>query len=109
MLQFFAPVKTFFAANTHLNKNWHSFCYKFIWHVSFFTEMEWGSLIFQKAGNAKPKTTILNGEYKNMQTNSDTTKVSDVASKVIDKIMMATGIIAYVWILAFLLVGMIAK
>jgi hypothetical protein len=44
-----------------------------------------------------------------MQTNSDSTKVSDVASKVIDKIMMATGIIAYVWILAFLLVGMIAK
>ena len=58
MLQFFAPVKTFFAANTHLNKNWHSFCYKFIWHVSFFTKMEWGSLIFQRAGNAKPKTTI---------------------------------------------------
>jgi hypothetical protein len=55
------------------------------------------------------KRQFLNGEYKNMQTNSDSTKVSDVASKVIDKIMMATGIIAYVWILAFLLVGMIAR
>jgi len=55
------------------------------------------------------KRQFLNGEYKNMQTNSDSTKVSAVASKVIDKIMMATGIIAYVWILAFLLVGMIAK
>jgi len=51
----------------------------------------------------------LNGEYKNMQTNSDSTKVSDVTSKVIDKIMMGTGIIAYVWILAFLLVGMITQ
>ena len=55
------------------------------------------------------KRQCLNGEYKNMQTNSDSTKISDVTSKVIDKIMMATGIIAYVWILAFLLVGMIAK
>jgi hypothetical protein len=71
--------------------------------------MEWARLIFQRAGNAKPKTTIFEWEYKNMQTNSGSTKVSDVASKVIDKIMMATGIIAYVWILAFLLVGMIAK
>ena len=71
--------------------------------------MEWARLIFQRAGNAKPKTTIFEWGYKNMQTNSDATKVSDVASKVIDKIMMATGIIAYVWILAFLLVGMIAK
>ncbi|MEN8231972.1 MAG: hypothetical protein ABFR35_04735 [Thermodesulfobacteriota bacterium] len=44
-----------------------------------------------------------------MQTHSSSTTVSDVASKVIDKIMMATGIIAYVWILVFLLVGMIAK
>jgi hypothetical protein len=44
-----------------------------------------------------------------MQTHSDSTKISDLTSKVIDKIMMATGIIAYVWILAFLLVGMIAK
>jgi hypothetical protein len=44
-----------------------------------------------------------------MQTHSDSTKISDLTSKVIDKIMMAAGIIAYVWILAFLLVGMIAK
>ena len=55
------------------------------------------------------KTQFLNGEYKNMQTSSDATKISDVTSKVIDKIMMATGIIAYVWILVFLLVGIIAK
>ena len=71
--------------------------------------MEWARLVCQRPGNAKPKTTICEWEYKNRQTNSDATKVSDVASKVIDKIMMATGIIAYVWILAFLLVGMIAK
>lgn len=66
-------------------------------------------MIFQRAGNAKPKKTIFEWEYKNMQTHSSSTTVSDVASKVIDKIMMATGIIAYVWILVFLLVGMIAK
>jgi hypothetical protein len=52
---------------------------------------------------------INRGAPKNMQTNSYPPKVSVMASKVIDKIMMATGIIAYVWILAFLLVGMIAK
>jgi hypothetical protein len=66
-------------------------------------------LVFHRAGNAKPKTTIFEWGVKNMQTNSDSTKVSDVTSKVIDKIMMATGIIAYVWILAFLLVGMITQ
>ena len=44
-----------------------------------------------------------------MQTNSDSTKVSAVASKVIDKIMMISGTIAVVWILAFLMVAMFAK
>jgi len=44
-----------------------------------------------------------------MQTHSSPKKISEVANMVIDKFMMATGIFAYVWILAFLLVGMIEK
>ena len=46
---------------------------------------------------------------KNMQANSYPPKVSEIANKVIDKIMMVTGIIALVWIVAFLLVAMFAK
>ena len=44
-----------------------------------------------------------------MQTNSYSTKVSETANKVIDKIMVATGTISLVWILAFLMVAMIDK
>ena len=46
---------------------------------------------------------------KNMQTNSYPPNVSEMASKVIDKIMMISGTIALVWILAFLMVAMFAK
>ena len=46
---------------------------------------------------------------KNMQTQSYPPKVPELANKVIDKTMLATGMIALVWILAFLLVGMFAK
>ena len=44
-----------------------------------------------------------------METHSSSTKISGVANKVLDKIMVTTGIITYVWILAFLLVAMINK
>ena len=46
---------------------------------------------------------------KNMQTQSYPPKVSALANKVIDKIMLATGMIALVWIVVFLLVAMFAK
>ena len=46
---------------------------------------------------------------KIMQTNSLNTKISGVASKLIDKLMIASGVIALVWILAFLLVAMMDK
>ena len=45
----------------------------------------------------------------NMQTNVLSTKLSDMVSKAIDKLMVATGTVALVWILAFLLVAMIEK
>ena len=41
----------------------------------------------------------------NMQTNTLSSKVSEMASKVIEKLMLASGIIAIVWIFAFLMVG----
>jgi hypothetical protein len=44
-----------------------------------------------------------------MQTNSLNTESSGVASKLIDKLMVASGVIALVWILAFLLVAMMDK
>ena len=44
-----------------------------------------------------------------MQTHISSTKISELTNKVIDKIMLASGTIALVWILAILLVGMIAK
>jgi len=42
-------------------------------------------------------------------TNSYPTKVSDLVSKAIDKVMLITGAVALAWILLFLLVAMIAK
>jgi|GEM_PF-5366728 len=44
-----------------------------------------------------------------MQTYSSSSKLSETTSKIIDKLMLATGVIALVWILAFLLVGIIDK
>jgi hypothetical protein len=44
-----------------------------------------------------------------MFTNTSPVKTSELANKVIDKIMVATGFISLVWILAFLLVAMIDK
>ena len=44
-----------------------------------------------------------------MYTNSYPTKVSEITSKIIDKIIEATGAISLVWILVFLLVAMIDK
>ena len=44
-----------------------------------------------------------------MQTNSLNTKISGVACKLIDKLMIASGVIALAWILAFLLVAMMDK
>ena len=58
--------------------------------------------------NRKPQ--LLNREFKkNMQPITSSTKISEVASKAFDKFMMASGTIALVWILAFLLVAMIDK
>ena len=58
--------------------------------------------------NRKPK--LLNKEVNEiMQTNSFNTRISGAASKLIDKLMLASGAIALVWILAFLLVAMIDK
>ena len=44
-----------------------------------------------------------------MQAYTFSSKVSGMASKIIDKLMLASGTIALVWILAFLLVGIIDK
>jgi hypothetical protein len=44
-----------------------------------------------------------------MHANVPTTKVSGMANKLIDKIMVATGFISLSWILIFLLVAMIEK
>ena len=52
---------------------------------------------------------INRGATKNMQTNSYPPKVSDLANKVIDKIVMVAGMISLTWILAFLLVAMFTK
>jgi len=52
---------------------------------------------------------INRGAPKNMQTNSYPPKVSVMVSKVIDKIMIISGTIALVWILAFLMIAMFAK
>jgi hypothetical protein len=46
---------------------------------------------------------------ENMQANIFSTRVSDLVNKVIDKLMVASGTLALVWILAFLLVAMIEK
>lgn len=44
-----------------------------------------------------------------MQTNSFPTRFSELASKAIEKIMLASGVVSMVWILTFLLVAMIDK
>ncbi len=44
-----------------------------------------------------------------MHTNSYPAKVSGITSKIMDKIIVATGAISLVWILVFLLVAMIDK
>lgn len=44
-----------------------------------------------------------------MQTHTSPKKISEMANLVFEKFMMATGIFAYLWILAFLLVDMINK
>jgi hypothetical protein len=44
-----------------------------------------------------------------MQTNIYTGRVSEIINKVIDRLMCASGVFALVWILAFLLVGIIDK
>ena len=56
------------------------------------------------------KPRLLNKEVNEIiQTNSLNTKNSGVASKLIDKLMVASGVITLVWILAFLLVAMMDK
>lgn len=45
----------------------------------------------------------------NMQTYPSSSKFSEKTNKIIDKLMLASGVIALVWILAFLLVGIIEK
>jgi hypothetical protein len=44
-----------------------------------------------------------------MQTYPSSSKFSEKTNKIIDKLMLASGVIALVWILAFLLVGIIEK
>ena len=44
-----------------------------------------------------------------MQTNSLNKKSSGVPGKLIDKLMVVSGVIALAWILAFLLVAMMEK
>ena len=44
-----------------------------------------------------------------MQTNTSPTKVSEMASKAIDKFMLAAGTISLIWIMAFLVVAMLDK
>jgi hypothetical protein len=46
---------------------------------------------------------------KKMETKNSFSDVSGMANKVIDKIVFASGTLALVWILAFLLVAMIDK
>lgn len=44
-----------------------------------------------------------------MQSNQFSTRSPELISKIIDKFMVASGVMALVWILAFLLVAMIDK
>ena len=44
-----------------------------------------------------------------MQTNSFSSKISGMVSKIIEKFMIGLGVVALVWILAFLLVSIIDK
>ncbi len=44
-----------------------------------------------------------------MHTNTSSPKVTEMANRFINKIMVTTGYISLVWILAFLLVAMIDK
>ena len=44
-----------------------------------------------------------------MQANFFTERISKIVNKVIERLMLATGVFALVWILAFLLVGIIDK
>ena len=52
---------------------------------------------------------VRNQEDINMGVNSTLTKMADLLSKIIENVMIVSGIIALVWILAFLLVGMADK
>jgi len=45
----------------------------------------------------------------NMQTNFFSSRSYEMVNKAIEKVMVVTGTIALVWILAFLLVAMIEK
>ena len=45
----------------------------------------------------------------NMQADTTSSKLSEKTSKIIDKLMVTSGVIALVWILAFLLVAIIEK
>jgi hypothetical protein len=44
-----------------------------------------------------------------MQIYQSSQKLSEMAGRIIDKLVLASGVIALVWILAFLLVGIIDK
>lgn len=60
--------------------------------------------------SGKTETGIISQEVTdNMQTDTSSSKLSEKTSKIIDKLMVASGVIALVWILAFLLVGIIEK
>ena len=52
---------------------------------------------------------ILTRKVKKMETKNSFSDFSGVANKIIDKVIFASGTIALVWILAFLLVAMIDK
>jgi len=58
--------------------------------------------------NRKPK--LLNRRMTTtMQTNSFSSKISGMVSKIIEKLMIGLGLVALVWLLAFLLVSLIDK
>ena len=44
-----------------------------------------------------------------MITESNSTKVYDITNKFIDKFMQATGILAYAWIMLYLVVALLDK
>jgi hypothetical protein len=90
---------------------WHFNCYSLSEELSHRGKRNLQSRGFGlEMHSGKTETGIISQEVTdNMQTDTSSSKLSEKTSKIIDKLMVASGVIALVWILAFLLVGIIEK